>query len=236
VAFNRTAAKAYLVLASFIAAAILAYVLNNDYVLWSALPGTNSILIVLAYYFGQPLYDLFIFLFAYNVYKSDKSLGSAIRGTIASIIVLVGLDIMSLPHVTGSILSFNGTLTLVPNPLLTPFGGYQLIRFIAGPSGVVTFWNDFGSQVIIPILLLSAALFIAEPHWFIEIVGGISSKRQVRFKAYLLLIALILAAIWSYLLNNQYEAWSASATNPILSFILYYVTQTVYDLFLFLFA
>ena len=46
-------------------------------------------------------------------------------------------------------------------------------------------------------------------------------------KAYLLLIILILATIWSDLLNNQYEAWSASTTNPILTFILYYVTQTM---------
>jgi tetratricopeptide (TPR) repeat protein len=217
VGFNRTAAKAYLVLASFIAAAILAYVLNNDYVLWSALPSTNSILIVLAYYFGQPLYDLFIFLFSYNVYKTDKSLGSAIRGTVASIIALVGLDVMSLPHVTSSILSFGGTLTLVPNPLLTPFGGYQLIRFIAGPSGVVTFWNDFGSQVIFPVLLLGAALVIAEPHWFIEIVGGVSSKRQNQMKAYLLLIILILATIWSYLLNNQYDALRSFKPSATLS-------------------
>jgi len=161
--------KAYALLGAFTAYAFLAYFVNNAYENWTV--NANPVL-VLAVYYGpsEPVYLAFIILFAYTVYQEEESTESAIRGIAASIFALVGLDLMSIPYAVSSITSLSGTLVLLNNPLLSPFGDYQLINAIAGASHVVNFLNDFGVHVLIPVVLLFFALLLAKPHWFIEIV------------------------------------------------------------------
>ncbi len=116
------------------------------------------------------MYDLFLFLFAYTIYKQSDTFDAAIRGSIASVLALIGGDVIALPYSMYSILTLGGRFTLVSNPALSPFGDFQVIRALAGSSGLVTFWIDFSAHVIIPIILLTIALVLAKPKWFLAIV------------------------------------------------------------------
>lgn len=161
--------QAYVILIAIAVFDILAYVLNNPYETWS-LTAPIALALIAYYYFSQPIYVAFLALFTYEVYKDDESLGSALRGFMAANLAMIGLDIMGLPYAVMSILNPTSTLTLSPNPGLTPFGDWILIATIAGPSGVVTFMNDIFVHVILPMILLIVSFFLARPQMFVEII------------------------------------------------------------------
>lgn len=161
--------KAYLLLVAIIAFAFAAYFVNNPYELWSA--NTSPFLALIAYYFfSQPLYLAFLGLFTWETYRSEGSFGSALRGFTAAVLAMIGLDIMGLPYAVMSITDPSATIPLVANPLITPFGDYQFISWIAGSSGIVTFANDVFVHIGLPIILLLASFFIAKPDMFLSIV------------------------------------------------------------------
>ena len=77
---------------------------------------------------------------------------------------------MGLPYAVMSVVSPKST-TPVPNqPLLSVFADWQLTNLLAGPSHIITFWNDVTAHILIPIGLIFLAFFIAKPAMFVEIV------------------------------------------------------------------
>ncbi len=161
--------QAYLILGAIVAFVFIAYFANNPYELWSE--NASPFLALIAYYFfTQPIYAAFLLLFTYQVYRDDESLGAAVRGFSAAILAMIGLDITGLPYAVMSITNPAQTLTLVANPLVTPFADYQIISWIAGPSGIVTFGNDIFVHIALPIILVVASYFIAKPDMFVSII------------------------------------------------------------------
>ncbi len=161
--------QAYLILGAIVAFAFIAYFVNNPYEIWSE--NASPFLALLIYWFAsQPIYIGFLLLFTWQIYKEDESLGSAIRGFIAAVLAMIGLDIIGLPYAVMSITNVSQTLTLIANPLITPFADYQIISWIAGPSGIVTFGNDVFVHIGLPIILVVASYFIAKPDMFVSII------------------------------------------------------------------
>ena len=166
---NSDSKQAYLILAAIAVFDILAYFANNPYEVWTLTAAPLPAL--LAYYFlSQPIYIGFLALFTYSIFKQDESLSSAVRGFVAAVLAMIGLDIMGLPYAVMSITNIQGTLQLISNAGLTPFGDWIIIAYIAGPSGVITFLNDFFVHVILPMILLAVSFFVARPKMFVDIV------------------------------------------------------------------
>ena len=140
------------------------YVLNNYYDAWALNPGTNWFLALLVYYFlSQPLYLLVLYFF-YDKYGAT--------GLLAGILVMVSLDISSVPHSLPSVLP--GHTTLIPNdPNLAPYADWQLGRLFANHAGVIGFWQLIVLYVVIPTVLDLIALVLVSPDTYEDLVESV---------------------------------------------------------------
>ena len=162
--------KALLLLAIIVGSTLIWYWANNFYETWAET--ANPLAGLSAYYLGtQGLYIGFIILFTWTIYKEDESIESAIKGFVGALLITIGLDLTGLPFAFPSILNVNQTVTLQPSMGTSPYADYQLAKWIAGPSGVVTFWNDLFVHVMLPIILVVVALVIVKPNMFVELVS-----------------------------------------------------------------
>jgi hypothetical protein len=119
----------------------------------------------------KPIYLLSLFLITFYVWKSkDEDFGAAIRGFIAANLIMISLDLISLPFGFPSIFALNGTTQLPQNSCVSPFGDYQLGRLFANSSGMIGFWPDVLIHIIIPGMLDSAALGLVKPEIYIQAV------------------------------------------------------------------
>jgi len=136
------------------------YVLNNYYDAWAVNPGTNWFLALLVYYFlSQPIYLLVLYFF-YDKYGAT--------GLLAGILVMVSLDISSVPHSLPSV--WPGHTTLIPNDAnLAPYADWQLGRLLAN-HGVIGFWPLILLYVAIPTILDLIALVIVSPDTYEDLV------------------------------------------------------------------
>lgn len=148
------------------------YIANNAYVSYTANPSTPVwIALVLYYWVSNPIYLLSLFLITYYVYKSeDEDFSAAVRGFLAANLIMVSLDLVSLPFGFPSIFSLNGTTQLPQNSYVSPFGDYQLGRLFANSNAMIGFWPDVLIHIIIPIILDLAALGLVKPEIYIEAV------------------------------------------------------------------
>ncbi len=138
------------------------YILNNYYDSWAFNSGTNWFLAVIVYYFlSQPLYLLILYFF-YDRY--------GVTGVIAGILVMVSLDISSVPHSIPSVLP--GHTTPIPSdPSLAPYADWQIGRLLAN-NGVIGFWPMIILYVAIPTLLDLVALLLVSPDTYEDLVEG----------------------------------------------------------------
>ena len=161
--------KGFALLVAIVGSIFIYYFANNAYEAWSET--ANPILVVIFYYFGtQPIYDLFMGLFTYEIYKEDESVESALKGLAGAIMITVGLDLTGLPFAFPSILNPSQTVTLQTSLAASPYADFALARWLAGPSGVVGFWLDLFVHVILPIILVSGALLLVRWNMFVELV------------------------------------------------------------------
>jgi len=137
------------------------YVLNNYYDAWAVNPGTNWFLALLVYYFlSQPLYLLVLYFF-YDKYGAT--------GLLAGILVMISLDISSVPHSLPSV--WPDHTTLIPNDAnLAPYADWQLGRLLANHEGVIGFWRLVILYVAIPTFLDLIALVLVSPDTYEDLV------------------------------------------------------------------
>jgi hypothetical protein len=165
-------AKAVLLFSAITAVTLIYYYVNNAYDSWSISAATNWLVAVFVYYtVTQPIYIGFLVLFTWYVYQQDKEIMSAVRGLVAAVLVMVSLDMLSIPHSIPSIFSASQTVSLPNDPSLAPYADYQLGRYFSSlTGGLITFYDDLWIYIGIPILLDLAALGIAKPSIYIKAV------------------------------------------------------------------
>ena len=162
---------AYLLLFLLIASTALYYLFNNAYEVWSLT--AYPILAILTYYFlTQPLYVAFLVIFTLYIYEKKKSTEAAIRGFIASVFIMVGLDLTGAPFAFPAILNVNGhfLLSSITNTGTAPYADFQIASLLAGPSGNVNFWIDLFVHAILPVILVMIGFLVARPKMFVQIV------------------------------------------------------------------
>jgi hypothetical protein len=137
------------------------YALNNYYDAWAMNPGTNWFLALCVYYFlSQPLYLLVLYFF-YDKYGTT--------GVLSGILVMVSLDISSVPHSVPSV--WPGRTTSVPSDLgLAPYADWQLGRLLANHSGSIGFVHLAILYIAIPTLLDLIALVLVSPDTYESLV------------------------------------------------------------------
>jgi hypothetical protein len=136
------------------------YVLNNLYDSWAYDPGTNWFAAILVYYFlSQPLYLLVLYFFW-------RDFGW--KGLIAGVIVMVSLDISSVPHSIPSL--WPGQTTTIPSdPNLSPYADYQIARILA-VHGVIGFPALIFLYIVLPTVLDLIAVLMVSPEEYQELV------------------------------------------------------------------
>jgi hypothetical protein len=150
---------------------IIFYLVNNVYVAYTANPSTPVwIALVLYYWVSNPIYLLSFFITFYVWKSEDEDFSAAVRGLVAANLIMISLDLVSLPFGFPSIFSLDGTTQLPQNSYVSPFGDYQLGRLFESASGMIGFWPDVLIHIIIPVVLDLAALGLVKPEIYIEAV------------------------------------------------------------------
>lgn len=136
------------------------YLLNNVYDSWAYNPNTNVLLVILAYYtISQPLYLAFLWLIAERF---------STRGLVAGILLMVALDVSSVPHSIASVMP--GQTTTIPlDPSLAPYADYALARALSN-QGIISFWPLIFIYIILPTILDLIALFLVSPETYEALV------------------------------------------------------------------
>lgn len=163
--------KAILLLFAIIGSIVVFYLVNNVYETWALT--ANPVLALFAYYFlTQPIYDLFIGIFTYEIYKEDESFESALKGFVGAIMITVGLDLTGLPFAFESILTPNGTIVLQPNTGTSPYADFVLANWMANAfnQGIVNLGIDLAVHLILPIIFVVGALAIVRWNMFVALV------------------------------------------------------------------
>ena len=169
---TRDALRALAVFILITIGTVIFYLVNNSYVAYTANPSTTVwIALVLYYWVSNPIYLLSLFLITYLVYKTgDEDFVAAVKGFIAANMIMISLDLISLPFGFASILSINGMTQLPQDAYVSPFGDYQLGRLFANSSGMIGFWPDVLIHIIIPIVLDLVALGLVKPGIYVQAV------------------------------------------------------------------
>ena len=152
-------AKSLLLLGGIIGDIVAFYLVNNSYVIWAET--ANPALALFAYYFlTQPVYDLFLAIFTYEIYREDESLESALKGFVAAVMILVGLDLTGLPFAFLSILNPSQSIHLQQSTGTSPYADFTLANWMANSfnHGLVNIWNDLIVHVVNPKILVVSPL------------------------------------------------------------------------------
>jgi hypothetical protein len=153
--------KAALIATGITALTPVYYYWNNSYDNFVASSGL-IVNLFLYYILVQPIYVVFIVFFGLYIYQQDHAMLSVIRGVIAAILIVVSLDLISIPHSVPSLFTFSQTIQLSNDPNLTPYPDYQIAKAMS--DGPVSLTTDLFVYIFLPIVLNIFALAIAKPN------------------------------------------------------------------------